>query len=307
MKEVAYEALALVSIVTAIALGMWAVPSGNWISTCVPLSHVLMKTSAIESSDGFQSIHLSPEKREKQKLMEKIEAWAPLMENEKPFESYQEQKVTVQNSLTDSNVCVSKGFLQHCVFGDSFLRVGSYQICVAHSEGMQGLSNHELLSLVCMLLSLVMACVVLVLVLMRWTDTLQACSRFITFLNYVIPSLAFASGFIMFLGLFSCIIKSIEFSDDKSEFYNEMLRRVFKDYANVGLIHWERIEGIPEVETWAREVVSHMRYFGLGTDFYMALTSAVLILVSCAFLIYKPTTATSYSSLTDARFNGKHF
>lgn len=308
MKQYVYEAIALSSITISIVLGVSTISSGDWISACVPLSTVLMRSSTVEAIDGgFQSIYLTDQTKSSKevKVMEKEQIPQAFdgLKKEKIVLTDTEQEASVHRELEKSSICASKGFFKHCIYGDSFLKLNSFSLCITHAVGMGSLSSHERRCLSCIITSLVLALVVFVFSLIRWSECVQSFLPFVRFLNVILPLITFISGLIMFLGLLSIIIKSMEYSDDKTSFYNEMLERVFKGYLDVGLVDWRRSEYIPEAEVWAREVIEHMSYFGLGRSFYITLVSALLILLSCACLIHRQT---NFSSTIDARMNGKH-
>ena len=50
---------------------------------------------------------------------------------------------------------------------------------------------------------------------------------------------------LLFVCVYTTISKAIEYTDNKTTFYNFILHKLFKDYANVGLIKWQNIDDIP--------------------------------------------------------------
>jgi len=307
MKRVTLEAIAFSAIAISIVLISISSLSGKWFSTCVPLSTILIKAKEIENVYGSQSINLNSklpeEKIVKNKLNEKLEAYQHLIPTDSKMSLNEKEKIEILNTLSSSSVCASKGFFKHCVYGNSFFTLGSYTICLSHAEQISDLSWQERIALFSIFISLISASISLLLIIIHWSDWIQTFPRIFTFFKCTIPLLIFISGLTIFIGLFSTIVKALEFSDDKTSFYNDLLKRVFKDYARIGLVNWHRMKGIPEVEVWGRNLISHMRYFGLGSDFYMALTSAVLLWLACAALLFRPNV---FSPPYDARYNGKH-
>jgi len=286
MKQEFTISISICCILFCTSFCLTAFKSGDWVHTCVPLETILFKSSAIDESEMKQTINLNEGSEKQQKSAFSDPELAKKYLEIQSFSN--ENSASFQKKLEKSTFCASKGLFKHCVFGNSFLDLGSYEVCISNAETQQDLSSDEKLILYALFFSILFSMVAFLLLVLRLVFCKIKPSRIDNFIDYTTASLNFTSGMLLFLCIYTTISKAIEFTDNKTTFYNFILQKLFKDYANVGLIKWQNIDDIPDAESWGRTVVKSMDVFSLGSAFYMVLFSAVFMLFSCACLIYRP-------------------
>ncbi|XP_076799970.1 uncharacterized protein LOC143445046 [Clavelina lepadiformis] len=287
MKRLTAAAAASACVFLGLIFLLYAFSSSNWISTCMPVASLILipNTNPVEVSSYSAMRHPSAQRLKRGEYVIPGENERDLTMN-RQLES---EKNWISNKLNDLKLCATQGYFEYCISGDGFFQVGDYRLCVSTNVPGRVWSQSEKLTVTAIIFTSLVSVASIVLLFIVIRGSLQRVYPRVTDVCInIVAVVTFIGGTILLLGLLPVVVQSNFYLFNTTNFYNDMVHRLATIYSVVMEVNWSIKDGdLTDVQAWARTVVANMTDLGLDRDFYLALTSAVLLYTACCCLLLR--------------------